>query len=320
MSNHVSLRHLRCFVAVARSGSFTAAAARLYMTQSSLTHVIQQFEEAVGVKLFDRSTRRVSMTEEAERYLAEAEQMVKRFDASIADLKAFASVQRGHLHIAAAASMIDYYLYKVIELFREQFPQITVSIRDAGAQQVEQLVAEGAIDFAVASRHRGLEDLLYTPLLADRYGVLVAAGDPLARSSAPLAWSELGPERYIGFSADTGIDSFLRKHARGFRQREGHRNEASSTTSLFSLLKSAGNYSVVPALTVQHGYAHKLHFRPLKSPQLMREICLISRRLRSLSPGAEAFLALLRQVLRDTPVPPHTRIAAAAPSGKVNPS
>jgi DNA-binding transcriptional LysR family regulator len=64
----------------------------------------------------------------------------------------------------------------------------------------------------------------------------------------------------------------------------------------------------VPALTAQHGYAHKLHFRPLKSPQLMREICLISRRLRSLSPGAEAFLAILRQVLHETPVPPYTKI------------
>ncbi len=315
MSNHVSLRHLRCFVAVARSGSFTAAAARLYMTQSSLTHVIQQFEEAVGVKLFDRSTRRVSMTEEAQRYLAEAEQMIKRFDASIADLKAFASVQRGHLHLAAAASVIDYYLYRVIDRFGEQFPQITVSIRDAGAQQVEQLVSEGAIDFAVAARHRGLDDLLYTPLLTDRYGVIVDAGDALARSSAPLAWSELDPENFIGFSADTGIDTFLRKHARGFRQHDGHRNEVSSTTSLFSLLKNPGNYSVVPALTAQHGYAHKTHFRPLKSPQLMREICLISRRLRSLSPGAEAFLAILRQVLRDTPVPAHVRIAS-----KVNPS
>ncbi|MBO9357843.1 LysR family transcriptional regulator [Bordetella petrii] len=311
MSRNVSMRHLRCFVEVARSGTFTAAAARLYMTQSSLTNVIQQFEDAVGVKLFDRSTRRVSMTDEAERYLVEAEQLVKRFDASISDLKAFASVQRGSLRIAAAASVIDYYLYRVIEAFKRDFPQIAVSIRDAGAQRVEQMVAEGAIDFAVAARHNGLEDLMYTPLLSDRYGILVHEDDPLARSTDALAWAELNPDHYLGFSTDTGIDSFLRKQVRGFRQREDKRDEVSSTTSLFSLLKIPGRYSIVPALTAEHsGAAQGLHFRPLKAPQLAREICLISRRLRSLSPSAEAFLAIFEQVLHDTPVPRHVRIAA----------
>lgn len=310
MSRHVSMRHLRCFVEVARSGTFTAAAARLYMTQSSLTNVIQQFEEAVGIKLFDRSTRRVSMTEEAERYLVEAEQLVKRFDASITDLKAFASMQRGHIRIAAAASVIDTYLYRVIDAFKQKFPDISLSIRDAGARQVEQMVAEGAIDFAVATRYQGLEDLNYTLLLSDRYGVLARADDPLAGATGSLEWSALDPGRYVGFSADTGVDAFLRKHARGFPQPEGGRDEVSSTTSLYSLLKIPGRYAIVPALSAMHSRADELRFRPLKSPQLQRDVYLISRRLRSLSPSAEAFLALFDQVLRDTPAPPHVRIAA----------
>ena len=311
MSRNVSIRHLRCFVEVARCGTFMAAAARLYMTQSSLTNVIQQFEDSVGVKLFDRSTRRVSMTDEAEHYLAEAEQLVKRFDASISDLKAFASVQRGHLRIAAAASVIDYYLYRVIEVFKRDFSEITISIRDAGAQRVEQMVAEGTIDFAVAAQHNGLEDLIYTPLLSDRYGIVVGEDDPLARRSDALTWSELDPDHYVGFSDDTGIGTFLAKQARGFRRREGKLDEVSSTTSLFSLLKIPGRYSIVPALTVEHtGFARGLRFRPLKTPQLSREICLISRRLRSLSPSAEAFLSIFEQVLHDTPVPRHVRIAA----------
>ncbi|CAM4296743.1 HTH-type transcriptional regulator CynR [Bordetella tumbae] len=314
MSRHISMRHLRCFVEVARSGTFTAASARLYMTQSSLTNVIQQFEESVGVKLFDRSTRRVSMTAEAERYLVEAEQLIKRFDASISDLRAFASLQRGHIRLAAAASVIDYYLYRVIDIFKKDFPEITISIRDAGSRQVEKMVAEGTIDFAIAAPHQGLEDLMYNPLLTDRYGVIVDKDDSLANDTSALNWNRLDPEHYVGFSSDTGIDSFLRKHAQGFRMRDGHRDEASSTTSLFSLLKIPGRYSIVPALTATHELAtERLKFRPLKGPELSREICLISRRLRSLAPSADAFLKTFEQILQTTPTPKHVKIA-------VNPS
>src|SRR3546814_9915563 len=64
MNRRISLRHLRCFIAVAEAESFTVAASRLFLTQSSLTTTIQQFEDLVGLKLFDRNTRRVVMRSE----------------------------------------------------------------------------------------------------------------------------------------------------------------------------------------------------------------------------------------------------------------
>ncbi|WP_321943873.1 LysR family transcriptional regulator [Paraburkholderia tropica] len=312
MSRNVSLRHVRCFVEIAHSGSFTAAAARLYMTQSSLTHVIQQFEEAIGIQLFDRSTRRVTLTDAALHYLPEAEQLVKRFDASIADLSAFSSLKKGHIRFAAAASVIELYLNRVIERFHREYPQMTVSVRDSGAQHLERMVLEGAIDFAVAERHQQIEDLRYTPLMADRYGVVFRNDDALASSTGPVDWRSLELDRYLGFTTDTGVDSFLRRHTDQFVAEDGGRNEVSSSTSLFSLLQTPGRYSIVPALTAHHGRVYGLSFRPLAAPELKREICLISRNLRSLSPGAEAFLAIFQATLLDTKPPEHVELIAEA--------
>ncbi len=307
--NTVSLRHVRCFLEIARTGSFTAAAARLYMTQSSLTAIIQQFEEAVGVKLFDRSTRRVALTEEAKHFREEAQAIVARFDTSIADLCAYAQLQQGHLRIVAAASVIDRFLLATIERYRALHPEITISVRDAGAELVEKMVANGDVDFALASRHKGMFDLSYTPLIEDRFGIVFRADDPYAKGKGALDWETLDPDRYIGFSADTGIGSFLRDRVGTSPLFARIRDEISSTTSLYSILKIGGRYSIVPALAAEIADLPQIKFRPLKSPVLAREICLITRRLRSLSPSAEAFLQITREVLASAKLPPNVSLS-----------
>ncbi|QHI98555.1 LysR family transcriptional regulator [Xylophilus rhododendri] len=309
MSRHISLRHLRCFLEIARCGSFTTAASRLYMTQSSLTNIIQQFEEGVGLKLFDRSTRRVTLTDEGARYVADAEQLIKRFDASIADLRSFSQLQRGHLRIAVAASVLDIFIVQVIELMRGKYPGITFSVRDAGARLVEKLVDEGEIDFAITSSFSGRDELVYQPLLRDSYGVVFRPDDALNNEEGEIEWSALDARRFVGFTGDTGIGAFLHANAPDFFERAGVHDEVSSTTSLFSLMKMPGQYSILTALSVSVDAARHLRFRPLAAPALAREVCLITRRLRSLSPAGEAFVSLLLQVLADSELPAGVTLA-----------
>ena len=107
MDRRVSLRHLRCFLAVVETRSFTLAASRMFLSQSSLTAAIQQFEEAVGLKLFERTTRHVELTDAGRHFKAEAERVVHGFDASIRDLKAFGQGGRMHVHVASAPSVVQ---------------------------------------------------------------------------------------------------------------------------------------------------------------------------------------------------------------------
>lgn len=314
MERSVSIRHLRCFLAVADSGSFTTAASRLFLTQSSLTATIQQFEEAVGLKLFDRTTRRVAMTEEGRRFRDKAENILREFDASIGDLRAIAHSQHGHIRIAAAASVIYQFLARAIPVFRRSYPNVSISLRDAGSEQVEQMLLHGELDFAITSRHKGYTDLDYTPLLEDSYGVLCMPSHRLAGRPGPLRWSDLPAEGYVAFSADTGIGSFLAAQP-GFAALLGApHDEVSSTTSLYPLLGAGTCYSIVPALAARSDDFPQLVFRELAAPVLTREICLITRRLRSLSPSARRILDALLETFRDGELPPGVR--AAGPHDK----
>ena len=293
MRHKITLKHLRCFLAVADSGSFTMAASRMFLTQSALTASIQQFEEAVGMKMFDRTTRRVAMTAQAERFRPEALKVIHSFDGAIGDLTALAQGERGHIRIGAAASVIHQFLLDAIPKFRKSYPKVTISLRDPAAQQVELLVVEGEVDFAIDSKHHGHEDLVYTPLVADRYGIVCHRDLPLARSKSRLRWADLTPQDYVAFSADTGIGQFLRSHAADWPVLGGTHDEVGSTTSLFAVLSMGQSYSVLPAMALKGRELPELVFRELHEPSLAREICLITRRLRSLSPSAQRLLDIL---------------------------
>jgi len=288
----------------------------MFLTQSSLTATIQQFEEAIGLKLFDRTTRRVVMTEEGVRFRAEAEKILKEFDAAIGDLKALAQSQQGHIRIAAAASVIYRFLTRAIPVFRQSYPNVTISLRDAGSAQVEQMLLNGDLDFAITSKHKGYADLDYTPLLEDNYGVMCLPGFHLAQRAGPLRWSDLPPEGYVAFSADTGIGTFLAKNAAFSPAFAGPRDEVSSTTSLYPLLTLGGRYSIVPALAARPTDYPELTFRELTDPVLTRTICLITRRLRSLSPSSRRIVKILMDTFEQAQLPAGvcvSRPAALAP-------
>jgi DNA-binding transcriptional LysR family regulator len=304
MTRNVSLRHLRCFIEVANTGSFTEASSRLFVTQSSLTATIQQFEEAVGLKLFDRTTRRVVLTQEGLRFKPEAGKILREFDNAIDDLEAHAQSQMGHIRIAAAPSVIYQFLVHAISKFREEYPNVTVSLRDAGAEHAERMVTDGEVDFAVTSKHQGFKDLEYVPLLEDRYGVVCRADHPLARLEPPLRWQDLPVQDYVAFSPDTGVGSFLKKHDAGWPALQGPHDEISSTTSLYPVLRAWNKFSILPALAGQFAEFPDLRFIELGEPALSREVCLITRRLRSLSPTARRILDVLFATLEEQELPP----------------
>jgi DNA-binding transcriptional LysR family regulator len=304
MERNVSLRHLRCFLAVADSGSFTVASSRMFLTQSSLTATIQQFEEAVGLRLFDRTTRRVVLTEEGTRFRGQADKILKEFDSAIRDLQALAQSQQGHIKIAAAASVIYQFLVRAIPVFRAAYPNVTISLRDAGAAQVERMVLDGDVDFAITSKHKGYGDLDYIPLLEDHYGVVCLPEYARAHLPTPLRWADLPPEDYVALSADTGIGTFLAANACTSRLFSGQHDEVSSTNSLYPILSLGNRYSILPALAAKAEGIPALTFYELSEPVLSREICLITRRLRSLSPSARRILEILLETLEEHDLPP----------------
>lgn len=92
---NVTLRQLRAFVAVAQEQSFTRAAARLHVTQSTLTASIQALESEIGMRLFDRSTRSVLATPQGQQFLPAAERMLRELQEALEEMRQTADRRRG---------------------------------------------------------------------------------------------------------------------------------------------------------------------------------------------------------------------------------
>lgn len=303
----ISLRHLRCFVAVADTGSFTLAAARLYQTQSSLTATIQQFEEEVGLKLFDRTTRRVVMTADAARFKPVADRVLQDFDTAVGDLQAISLSHRGHARIAAVSSMVEHVLTPALAAFQRSYPDITISVSDGSSDKVERAVLSGEVDFGIASRLNNFPDLSYLPIVGDRFGVLFPADHPLGTIERPLKWADLVEFKTISLANDTGIGAFLDTHPSLGMHHASLTDRASSTTSLFAMLTLGGRISVLPELAMQSGPLKKFSFRELTDPVVTREVCLITRQLRSFSPNTQRLVDALIET-----IPPDYRWKDAA--------
>jgi DNA-binding transcriptional LysR family regulator len=300
LAARISLRHLRCFVAVAETGSFTLAANRLFQTQSSLTATIQQLETSVGLKLFDRTTRRVEMTQDADWFKVVADRLLRDFDNAISDLRAVAKSQRGLIRIAASPSMITHVLAPTLATFRRSYPGISISIYDGGSDKIERAVLDGEIDFGVASRLNNYADLDYTPLLTDPFGVIFPTDHELGERDGDLRWSDLKDLDYIGLTSDTGIGALL-DSVPGIDLQTSNEfyDRASSTTALYSLLALGGKISVLPSLAAHTGPLKEFVFRELHEPYLTREVCLITRHHRSLSPTTTRMLEILVSTIKN---------------------
>ncbi|WP_417532634.1 LysR family transcriptional regulator [Marinobacterium stanieri] len=304
MSN-ISIRHVQAFIEVARSGSFTRAAEHLHLTQSALTATIKQLEQDAGLTLFDRTTRRVVLSAEGEHFMPVAERLVSDFNAALDDLRARAELQQGKVSMAGSPSVVTRLMPGALVEFRRQYPSIQVDIRDESAGSLEQRVLNNEVDFAIAGNHSQQPELSYSPLLRDRYGLVLPADHPLARMRL-LSWQQLPDDDLLLLSEDTGIRAQLRRFSQSGHipvQLDQVQIEVSNPAGMAALISKGLGVSLLPALAADtHSFAG-VAFVPLHDPVVEREICVITRKGRALSPAAAALLDTARQHLAKVDLP-----------------
>ena len=277
---NITQRHLRTFVIVARYGSFNKAAEELSRTQPAITLAIKQLEEFVGLKLLDRTTRRVIPTAEGENFMPIAERLVRDFDTAISDLKATAEKRIGNVSIAIVPSVANQLLPPIIKTFSKNFPGINLLLNDDTARGVQQKVERNEVDFGIGSVWQTSKLLKFTPLFSDNLDLVFHKDHDLAKSQEPISWSALSNEIFL--------DSGITKNMRSRLLLGPSKFDFPSITTLLAMLRSNLGVSVLPSLAIPQS-SGELRSRPLL-PMEKRDICMITRHDWTLSPAAEAMI------------------------------
>jgi len=176
----MELRHLRYFVALAETLSFTRAAERVHVTQSTLSHQIRQLEEEVGQRLFDRIGKKVVTTEAGELFLGHASRALKEVDSGLAMLKPGGGGLTGQVRIGATHTFNIGLIPECVALFLARHPTVRVRVEELSADQIGAKLHAGELDIGVAYRPNGPTDLWFEPLYNEEMVLVVSEAHPLA--------------------------------------------------------------------------------------------------------------------------------------------
>jgi DNA-binding transcriptional LysR family regulator len=166
-------RLLRAFVAVAEELSFTRAAEQLFIAQQALSSQVQQLEGRLGVKLFERTTRRVSLTEAGEKLLPHAVATLQALDAGVGRLEPARRAERATLRVGLSGTAMMPVASETVRLFTERHPDVELTVSNAGLNQPAAGLKEGTVDVAFV-RPPFLDEgiSMVTVVTEERYAVL----------------------------------------------------------------------------------------------------------------------------------------------------
>jgi len=176
----MELRQLRHFVAVAEELHFSRAAERLCLSQAALSASILRLEDECGIKLFERDTKRVSLTRAGERMLACAIDMLNQESRTQSVARALAVGRMGRVEVGFSGTVLRCGIDALLEELRYSQPEIEIVLREMPSPKQFELVQAGRLDAGFVNYPSPPEGLEYIHLFNDRYGVCLPAGHPLA--------------------------------------------------------------------------------------------------------------------------------------------
>lgn len=177
----MELRHLRYFVALAEQLSFTQAAEKVHVTQSTLSHQIKQLEDELGCRLFRRQGRRVQLTDEGETFLDSARNALREVENGIKALRDTAASPDGCLRVGTTYTFNMHIIPKCIALFHARYPGVRVEIAEMASEHIARGLLDGGLDFGVTYQPENTSELMFEPLYNESMVLVVNQRHRFAR-------------------------------------------------------------------------------------------------------------------------------------------
>ena len=293
---NVTLRQLRVFIEVARLASFSRAGDEIGLTQSAVSRCVRELETEIGVKLIDRTTRDVQLTDVGANLVATLTRLLTDLDDALREVREIGEQRRGRVVVAASPTVACRLMPRIVAECGRQFPYVTLGLRDDVQSDVVRKIRSGEVDFGVIIGPFLDDDMTAEVLMSDSFCVVVRGDHPFAARER-VAWKDLDGERLVLLDQASGsrplIDAVLAEH----RVQAPVSQELGHPATVYGLVEAGVGISVLPWLALPLPAGSSLVARPL-TPRAERTVELVRRRDRSLSPAAEAVWSLIRQVPR----------------------
>lgn len=303
-----TLRQLEYVIAIADTGQISLAAAKLNVSQPSLSAQLLEVETILGVTLFHRSRRGTSVTPAGEEIVRRARQILHEINDLCAIAKADGIFQ-GRLRLGVLPSIGPYLLPAVVRQLHRDHPRLRLIVREENTQDLDQGLRDGRLDMIISTPedHAGTENL---PIVTETLWAAMAVDHPLAmRRTTKVSLTDLAGQTLTTLSTGHRLSHIVANLA--FRA-GGHVSDEYEGTSLdaIRLMAAAGTgIAILPELyaTTEARRAADVHLVAIDAPIASRDIALIIPKRHANTPDTEILAATLRNHAHDLIGRPITR-------------
>ncbi|MBU8817631.1 LysR family transcriptional regulator [Mycolicibacterium goodii] len=299
MRIEATLAQLQCVVAVSDARSFSKAARLLMLAQSSLSRTVAQVERMYGVKLFERTTRALELTDEGEQFVQMAQRILHTYQQETEDFEGYLAGTKGVLRLAALPSLAVSLLPPMITRFRDRYPDILVEVEDVLAGQITDYVRSGVVDLAVtAAPTPSLQAVMtsagirFEAIAVDHFYCVLPHGHRLL-DQPTIDWSDLAGEAFIAFEESSSVrvivDEVLLAHGVVPARLVSARNVA----SIAGMCAAGLGVSAAPGFVLPLMAIPGVVTRPIGTIPVARRIGVLRSTRRSPSPPARQFLEII---------------------------
>lgn len=287
-----SLRQLRIFVTVAHARSFSRAGEMIGLSQSAVSHSVKELENQTGVKLLDRTTREVVLTEAGQQLASRLERLLDELHTTLRDVGRIGQQLSGTVRVAASQTISAHLIPQCIAESNHRFPEIDFVLHDRPQQWVLESIRQGDVDFGIVIDPGPVSDLASEIVLSEPFLLLCREDDPLA-ALEEVPWQAL-----------QGMNLVLQDYASGSRPlidaalaaqniRAQIVQEIGHPATLFPMVEAGIGISVLPALALPLPQGSHLTVKRF-TPAIERKLMLVRRKNRSLSGAAQAIWDVVR--------------------------
>jgi len=283
--NDINLRLLQTFLAVASEGSFRLAGEKLNRAHSAVSIQVRQLEDQLQVKLFERTTRSVKLTDEGAKLRDSLRKAHYEILHGLREIREAADLKRGQLSLASSSHLASIYLPPILTEFVRQFPDIAVTVRELTSTDLYEALRKQEVDFAIGPHAEdGAFD--FTPILVEPLHAVVHPRF-IAEPRESVTWREISQFPILLPAPQTAMRRIVDRVLRENGLETTNRYQFIQAETIIAMAEAGLGVAIQPSTRLEKQPLVHARAIPLMDPQIRRAMSLIRLKNRDLSPAAK---------------------------------
>jgi DNA-binding transcriptional LysR family regulator len=293
---NISSRQLKAFVLTARHQSFSRAAEQLFITQSGMSVLVRELESQLGFRLFERTTRKVTLTELGSKFLPIADRSLRDLESTVATLSRSAAAAKDSLSIGAAPFPAAELMPQVISGYMALNPGVHIQLIDAEGPRLMEMVQSGTVDAAFSAWHQELPGVFRLPLASFPL-MLICAADASTHLAPAVRWRDVVSLRLIGSPRDYPIQALVDEQLALAGRHAPPELTYNYLETQIAMVEVGAGAAVIPTSAAPACAKRRIRMHAIFDPIVCTDFYWVVSRARQISASAADFSLYLKEHL-----------------------